>query len=243
MGRKIVIGDIHGALRALQQVLAMVDAKQGDQFIFLGDYVDGWPESAQVVVYLMQFAEKHDCIFLRGNHDVWCDLWLKGNKADTIWLKHGGQQTIESYLSVPDRDRHDHLQFFATLHNFVVDDSARLFIHAGYSRNEGPVAEFQNGTYSWDRTLWENALKLQLSKPPQPADYPPRYQLYKEIYIGHTPTIFDNITTPFRALNVYNVDTGAGFDGRLSAIDVGSGQYWQSDIAPDFYPGITGRSR
>ena len=42
-----VIGDIHGALKALIQVLEKVQPTTNDTFVFLGDYVDGWSESAQ----------------------------------------------------------------------------------------------------------------------------------------------------------------------------------------------------
>jgi serine/threonine protein phosphatase 1 len=108
---------------------------------------------------------------------------------------------------------------------------------------KGPADEFSNGTYTWDRTLWETALKLQLYNPPPPEEYPPKYSLYNEIYIGHTPTIFYNISTPFKALNIWNIDTGAGFDGRLTAMDIDSGLYWQSDAVPELYPGVIGRSR
>ena len=52
--RTLVIGDIHGALKALKQCLkksAYNDRE--DKLIFLGDYVDGWPESAELIEYLL----------------------------------------------------------------------------------------------------------------------------------------------------------------------------------------------
>ena len=54
MSRTIVIGDIHGALKALDQLLTKIAPQIQDRIIFLGDYVDGWSESAQVVQYLIQ---------------------------------------------------------------------------------------------------------------------------------------------------------------------------------------------
>ena len=44
MKRTFVIGDIHGGLKALQQVLDRVELKENDHLIFLGDYVDGWSD-------------------------------------------------------------------------------------------------------------------------------------------------------------------------------------------------------
>jgi len=243
MPRTIAIGDIHGSLRALEQLMKIINPVGDDEFVFLGDYVDGWPDSAQVVEYLVALREKHHCTFIKGNHDVWCELWLLGNKPDSIWLQHGGRATIESYQHVPDSARYEHLEFFAKLENYMVDEKNRLFIHAGYATLAGPEYEFLDGKYSWDRTLWEMALKLESRGNLAPESYPPKFRLYNEIYIGHTPTIFNNIDTPVHALNLFNVDTGAGFDGRLSAIDIDNGTLWQSDPVPVLYPGMNGRTR
>lgn len=40
--RTLVIGDIHGGLKGLQQVLENVVLQKDDHLIFLGDLVDGW---------------------------------------------------------------------------------------------------------------------------------------------------------------------------------------------------------
>ena len=243
MARTIAIGDIHGALKALQQVLDELNPEKEDKFIFLGDYVDGWPDSAQVVSFLINFSNNHDSVFIRGNHDIWYELWLHGNKADSIWLHHGGKATIESYKKLEDEARHDHLDFFAKLQNYVVDEANRLFIHAGYSTLDGPDYEFRDGRYYWDRSLWQSALKLELKGGLTVDEYPPVFRLYNEIFIGHTPTIFYDIDVPIKALNIRNVDTGAGFDGKLTALEINTGQLWQSSRIPELYPGLQGRTR
>jgi serine/threonine protein phosphatase 1 len=51
MGRTLVIGDIHGGLKALVQLLERAKITPEDEIIFLGDYVDGWSDSANVVTY------------------------------------------------------------------------------------------------------------------------------------------------------------------------------------------------
>ncbi len=82
MVRKIVIGDIHGALRALKQLIERIKLVEGDELIFLGDYVDGWSESAQVIEYLMDLAKQRRCTFLKGNHDAWAETWLSTGLAE-----------------------------------------------------------------------------------------------------------------------------------------------------------------
>ena len=51
MSRIIVIGDIHGGLKALIQLLERIDITPSDKLIFLGDYVDGWSDSVNSVSY------------------------------------------------------------------------------------------------------------------------------------------------------------------------------------------------
>nr|HPH33013.1 metallophosphoesterase [Chitinophagaceae bacterium] len=75
MKRTLVIGDIHGGLRALKQVLERANVNPDDRLVFLGDLVDGWSESAQVVDYVMELALQQECIFIKGNHDEWCEDW------------------------------------------------------------------------------------------------------------------------------------------------------------------------
>lgn len=55
--RTLVFGDIHGGLRALEQLIEKVGITPTDKLIFLGDYVDGWSESAQTVEYLIQLSK------------------------------------------------------------------------------------------------------------------------------------------------------------------------------------------
>ena len=52
--RTLVIGDIHGALIALQQVLQRAQITPKDHLIFLGDYADGWSQTPQVLDFLIE---------------------------------------------------------------------------------------------------------------------------------------------------------------------------------------------
>ena len=69
MNRTLVIGDIHGGLRALHQIFDRANVSKEDTLIFLGDYVDGWSESPQTIDFLINLGKKQNCIFIRGNHD------------------------------------------------------------------------------------------------------------------------------------------------------------------------------
>jgi len=240
--RVLVVGDIHSGLRALQQVMERSSVNERDKLIFLGDYVDGWSEAAETVDFLIQLKSTHDCVFLRGNHDDLCESWLRTEKSNPLWLKHGGQATIDSYNNLDSRTRKIHLDFFSRLDNYFLDDENRLFVHAGFTNMHGVTAEYSNTAFYWDRTLWELALALNPNLRSTDLRYPKRLGHYKEIYIGHTPVSRIGKTKPHCAANVWNIDTGAAFEGPLSIIDVDSKEVWQSDPAHTLYPGEKGRN-
>ena len=73
MNRKLVIGDIHGGLKALKQVLERANVTQNDTLIFLGDYVDGWSESPEVLNFSRSL---HVCIKVRKNSSMLIDFRL-----------------------------------------------------------------------------------------------------------------------------------------------------------------------
>lgn len=242
MARTFVIGDIHGALKALQQVIIQIQPQREDRLIFLGDYVDGWSESAAVIDYLMKLDETCRCIFIKGNHDAWCEDWLSGQLPNSTWLFHGGRMTVESYKHLDKEQRQAHLAFFNRMHNYYVDEQNRLFIHAGFSSMHGPDHEHYISNYSWDRTLWEMALTMDRRIQKDSNLYPKRLLLYHEIYIGHTPTLNYGVSVPMQACNVWNLDTGAAFYGPLSAMNIDTGEVFQSEVVQQLYPHEKGRN-
>jgi serine/threonine protein phosphatase 1 len=243
MGRNLVVGDIHGGLIALNQVFERAKVTVDDQLIFLGDYVDGWSESAQVVDFVMSLSRKQNCVFIKGNHDEWCEEWLRTGKADSKWLFHGGQATVESYNTLNESSKKDHLNFFEEMKMYVVDNMNRLFIHAGFTSMHGPQQEFYSSNFEWDRTLWEMALTMDKRIKKDSLLFPKRLKLFNEIYIGHTPTAYYNVTTPMQGCNVWNIDTGAAFRGPLTIMDVDTKKFWQSDPVHDLYPRENGRNK
>lgn len=242
MSRTFVIGDIHGGFRALEQVIAMVEPTIPDRLIFLGDYVDGWSQSFEVVEKLLELQNHHDCIFIKGNHDLWCEQWLEHGTDDYNWLTSGGQATIDSYINRSPAEKLLHLSFYQNLQNYFVDEDNRLFVHAGFASVRGPQNERYPSNYFWDRTLWEMALCLDKTLSQADMIYPKRLKMFNEIYIGHTPTIHIGKFKPVNAANLWNLDTGAAFTGKLSIIEIATKQIWQSDTLQDLYPDEQGRN-
>ncbi len=240
--RTLAIGDIHGGLKALKQAMKRAEVSPEDKLIFLGDYVDGWSEAAETVDFLIELKSDYNCVLIKGNHDELCYDWLTTWKDNPLWFKHGGEATMDSYLSVDEASRKVHISFFENLQNYYLDEKVRLYLHAGFTNMHGVQYEYFPKMFYWDRTLWEMALALDKDLSPESDRYPKRLKHYKEIYIGHTPVTRIGETIPINAANIWNVDTGAAFKGPLSIIDVDTKEVWQSDPVHTLYPGENGRN-
>lgn len=227
MPRTFVMGDIHGAYQALKQCLERSAFDyENDTLICLGDVCDGWPETKQCVDELLKIKK---LIYLLGNHDSWGLQWMKGIPSPDIWLTQGGNATVKSY---PDGVPDAHVNFFEkALPYFVLDN--RMFVHAGFDL-ERPLENQTTEIFLWDRNLAYLALSLfqkkewiQLSK-------------FKEVYIGHTPVAGGK---PIHSCEVWLMDTGAGWSGPLSMMDIETKELFASENVPLLYPGVSGRRR
>ena len=264
--RTLVIGDIHGGYKSLLQVLERCDFDNKiDKLIGLGDVADGWSETAELVHYLIHLQEESDNrhIFLRGNHDAWCQEWLNFGVAKDIWVVQGGKATIDSYIRTGFIVDARHREFFNRLHNYYVDDKNRGFVHGGFISKEGLGYEAYESDYYWDRTLWRIAVAVDREfKLIDTEDFriiPYRFERHKEIYIGHTTTgnwlvkphlpeyqyteqpKEGKIVVPMNRCNIWNMDTGGGFEGRLTIMDIDTKEFWQSDDLRTLYPEEKGR--
>lgn len=225
--RTFVLADIHGGHRALLQCFerAAFDC-EADQLIFLGDATDVWSQSPECVAELMKVRQ---LIHLIGNHDFWTMSWMAFGDRPDLWLSQGGQATIDAYERQEWIDSWPvHLDYFRPAGHYHLDGQNRLFVHAGIEPGLA-LKEQDDVTFYWDRELF---------------DVTTRIPGYSEIYIGHTPTISAGMTTPLNygdGDNIWRVDTGAGWNGRLSIMDVDTKEYWQSDPLPELYPDEPGR--
>ena len=265
-GRTLVFGDAHGGFKAFLQVLERCNFNNKiDKLIGLGDVADGWGQTAELVEYLIQLQKESNNrhIFLRGNHDVWCQEWLNTGERKSIWVVQGGQATIDSYIRTGLVTNAEHKNFFNELHNYYVDEENRGFVHGGFISKNGLGHDAYQSDYYWDRDLWGLAL-LQHGKKLDNMSVEAnaklrRFEKHKEIYIGHTTTgnwlvkphlpeyQFEEqpkegrIVVPMNRCNVWNMDTGGGFEGRLTIMDIDTKEFWQSDDMKSLYPNERGR--
>jgi serine/threonine protein phosphatase 1 len=103
--RVYAIGDVHGRLDLLEELVATIRADNSGRpaaevwFILLGDIIDRGPDSAAIVSRCMAFTARTDrFVVLRGNHEAMMADAIGGNLlALSLWLRHGGGPALLSW--------------------------------------------------------------------------------------------------------------------------------------------------
>ena len=229
--RRFVIGDIHGAYKALKQCLQRGEFdREKDILISLGDICDGWPDTSQCFDELLTIK---NLTLIVGNHDLWLIDWLENGTKEEIWLVNGGQATLDSYPhGIP--ETHHHL-LKKSMDYYLLE--GKLFVHAGIFPTV-PIEEQTRETFCWDRKLATIALlNLELFGESIIC------KEYESVYIGHTPIHKEGYLKPIQSGNVWLMDTGAGWTGVLSMMDIDTGEYFCSDPVPTLYPDHPGRTK
>jgi len=221
-----VLGDIHGNYKALKEVLTLSGFDYAkDKLIILGDVCDGHNKTKECVDELLKVKNR---VFVLGNHDDFLRGYLRDmDYRPHVWIYQGGTATLSSYADGIPKAHHD---FFLNEPVPYHIEDGMLFVHGGLGDSDSP--EFCSiETLTWDRSMINRA-KL------QPIGNWPA------IFVGHTTTQGlgkDYWTTgmkgkpvPIQYNNVWCLDAGAGFDGKLCLMDIHTKKYWLSAKARAF---------
>jgi serine/threonine protein phosphatase 1 len=140
MSKEFVIGDIHGEIEQLNDVLAEIwkDYEPGDKLILLGDYIDRGKDSAMVYRALVNLRIRlgQDLILIRGNHEqmmyeaIYAPDPLDRKTAGISWLCNGGDIAVQSF----ERDNIDYHDAAKWLHDQTVlyyETENAIYVHAG----------------------------------------------------------------------------------------------------------------
>ncbi len=222
--RTFVIGDIHGAYKAFKQCLKKAEFNfEKDKLICLGDVCDRGPEVNKVFDLLLEIK---NLIYILGNHDYLALEWYRTGKISKIWKDQGAATTLKAYpKGMP--GKHIKLLQDASLYYL---QKRKLFVHGGININL-PLKKQDLSHLLWDRSLAYNAIQRK-SKQKEV-----QITRYKEIYVGHTPTLNFGSKKPIHACEVWLMDTGAGWGGKLSMMDVKTKEIFRSKRADKLYPG------
>lgn len=254
MAKTFVLGDLHGNYKGLLQVLERSGFNYTeDQLIFLGDVADGY---SQVPECIEEFKKINNFIWILGNHDEWVQKWYKGeynmigvrldgdysmpgvDSGTYNWLSQGGKATYAAYMRQPHLiSQHEKwwlekpILYHTIDHDYELGIAGQCFVHGGFNRDHSIYYQAKKTPHVlyWDRSLWSKALSCKdgILKTADGFD---------EIFIGHTSTNFWGTMHPMNSGGVWNIDTGAGWHGKVTIMNIDTKEYYQSDLATDLYP-------
>jgi serine/threonine protein phosphatase 1 len=215
--RIYAVGDVHGRIDLLEQVLSRIDADQAAYparsiHVFLGDYVDRGPSSRQVLDRLIERSRTQKTIALKGNHEAMIAQFLENPDVLDQWRRFGGLETLISYGLEPSmrNDALERVRLAGALdHALPAEHRAFLlglvpsfmcgdyfFVHAGV-RPGIPLSRQQEHDLLWIRN-----------------DFLVHEEDYSKIIVhGHSPVLLPEVRP-----NRINIDTGAYVTGRLSCL-------------------------
>lgn len=226
-GRRVYgVGDIHGRLDLLDELLMAIEADDAGRppsdttIIFLGDLIDRGPNSRGVIERLMDYRHRSNAKFLMGNHE---QVFLQAVSGDVNALRFliriGGRETILSYgvdeadyaqlsfdeLSTALRKRvpNEHIAFLSSFDAWV-EVGDYLFVHAGV-RPGVPLEEQSLREFCWIRGDFLRH----------------RGSFGKVVVHGHSITEQAEVRP-----NRIGIDTGAFASGRLTAIGLEQDERW-----------------
>jgi len=217
--RIYAIGDVHGRLDLLNRLLQRIEADiaghpaERPVYVFLGDYIDRGESSCATLNRLIEHAETHETVFLRGNHEWIACNGLADSGLFDQWLRLGGLATLSSYgisgallareqVSELQAAFHRalppaHMRFLRELRNsFECGDF--YFAHAGVNPNARLSQQKQQDL------LWIRDEFLMSDR-----------DFGKIIVHGHTPRGEVEVRP-----NRINIDTGAFATGRLTCLAI-----------------------
>lgn len=160
MTKTYAIADLHGRRDLLDKAITAIeaDSPKGGTVVFLGDYIDRGPQSAQIITRLMEGPSDPDrwrWVCLQGNHEVIMLTCLLARGTASWWLGNGGGPTLISYGAKDGDYFHEavehvpasHREWVAGLPVMHADDH-RVFVHAGVDPYE-PLENQDDKVLQW----------------------------------------------------------------------------------------------
>lgn len=206
--RTLVIGDIHGCLKALKSLIEYIGPTPEDSLITLGDYIDRGPHSKGVIDYLIELQTTHQLVPLKGNHECMMENARSHDDELMNWLMNGGIETLASFGAADfDQIPPMYWDFLASCLPYH-ETNDHIMVHAGLCP-ETPLDQQTEFSLYW--------LRFHETQ---------HHQSGKTMICGHTP---QRNGTPTVEPHAICIDTWACNKGWLTCLDPNSGQYWQAN--------------
>jgi bis(5'-nucleosyl)-tetraphosphatase (symmetrical) len=217
--RIVVVGDVHGCLEEMDDLLLACEIRQGDRLVFLGDLVDRGPDPIGVVRRVREL--RAECLL--GNHEEKAERWRRREEQARATgkanpMQDPGPERRAQWLALSGDD----LAWIRAMPLVLDLGSGWLAVHGGFE--DKPMGKQRRDRVIRCRYLDATGemvpLRDDLSQPPGAVFWTERWQGPDSIVYGHN---VDNLTTPrvdapAPDVECIGLDTGCVFGGHLSAM-------------------------
>ncbi|HEY0779748.1 MAG TPA: polynucleotide kinase-phosphatase [Gemmatirosa sp.] len=213
-----LVGDVHGCADELETLFATLGYTRDDagvyrhpdgrKAVFLGDLVDRGPRVPDVLRIAMQMVEAGTALAVPGNHDLKLVRKLRGKD---VQITHGLADSLAQLEHETPEFRTRAADFLDGLvSHYVLDDGRLVVAHAGMKeamqgRGSGKVRDFAlYGETTGETDDFGLAVRY---------NWAAEYRGSAHVVYGHTP-----VPEPEWLNRTLNIDTGAVFGGKLTAL-------------------------
>ncbi|WP_201715260.1 bis(5'-nucleosyl)-tetraphosphatase PrpE [Rossellomorea arthrocnemi] len=216
-----IIGDIHGCFNELKELTLKMGYEwsmglpihpEGRKLGLVGDLTDRGPHSLKTVSTVFELFQKDSVYYVPGNHCNKLYRYFLGNKVKIL---HGLETTVAELSSLPQKERNRFREMFVKLYEQAplyqeLDEGRLIIAHAGIKEN---LIGKQTNRVKTFVLYGDISGEINEDGTPVRRDWARDYKGDAWIVYGHTPV------KEVRIVNkTANIDTGAVFGGKLSAI-------------------------
>jgi bis(5'-nucleosyl)-tetraphosphatase (symmetrical) len=242
MPKTFIIGDVHGCIDELKELVQLLAPDTDDQLIFIGDLIDRGPDSIGVVRQVVQWSKQLNIKLILGNHEEKFLRYVQHIKDGSGVEKQ--MKRIDEFPKLLNSLSVDELYFIEqAYHSLHIPEINTVLIHGGVWREIHfplPASYVYNSEISKAHKHLSLLGKTRYVDPkgrfvsfgeekPEDIFWAEEYKgEYGHIYFGHHPFIQSG---PYHFAHATAIDTGCVFGGWLTAIEIAGQEVKHMSVA------------
>ena len=231
MAKTFIIGDVHGCIDELQELMQQLAPSANDHIIFIGDLIDRGPDSLGVVREVVRWSNRFNVQLVLGNHEEKFLRYAHHIKtASGLETEMKGIDEFPNLLSGLNDDELTFLQ--SAYHALHLPELNTLLVHGGLWRNIDfplPASYRFLDKHNLDKkrmallnkTRFLNSVGNFVALGEEKASDSFWAEVYEgqwgHVFFGHQPFLQSE---PKRFIHATGIDTGCVYGGWLSAVEI-----------------------
>lgn len=209
-----LVSDIHGCYYSFLKLLKKIKLEDEDILICLGDLIDRGKWSFELLDY---FMTHNNFKLIKGNHELFMDLYFNNILLEKDWWKFGGQYTISSLKRMSKKEQ---LKYYNYIHKLplYIECNNYVLTHSGFNANFPFIEEK-------DLINVTKTIELQYKTHPYnylisgDIHYMPKKYFDKQLIVGHVPTLHFGQPNINYGPNCIDIDCGATYkNGKIGCL-------------------------